>query len=51
MEDVRAAAEKHIHPDKFAILVVGPSEGSDRPLTDFGPVSEIDISIPPPPTE
>lgn len=49
VEDVRRAAEKHLHPDKMAILVVGPSEGHDRPLTDFGPVSEIDISIPPPP--
>jgi zinc protease len=48
-EDVRQAAKKHIHPDNFAIMVVGPSEGHDRPLTDFGPVSEIDISIAPPP--
>lgn len=49
VEDVRQAARTHIHPDKFAIMVVGPSEGHDRPLTDFGPVSEIDISIAPPP--
>lgn len=49
LEDVRLAAKKHIDPDKFAIMVVGPSEGHDRPLTDFGPVSEIDISIAPPP--
>lgn len=44
----RAAATKYIHPDKFAILVVGPSEGRDRPLTDFGPVTAVDITIPEP---
>ena len=49
VEDVRLAAKKHIDTDKLAIMVVGPSEGHDRPLTDFGPVSEIDISIAPPP--
>lgn len=47
--EVRAAAAKHLRPGEFAIVVVGPPEGRDRPLTDFGPVTAIDISIPEPP--
>ncbi|HEY8020587.1 MAG TPA: pitrilysin family protein [Thermoanaerobaculia bacterium] len=46
---VRAAAVKYLHPDQFAIVVVGPSKGTDRPLTDFGKVTSLDISIPRPP--
>jgi zinc protease len=46
---VRAAAAKHLRPGEFAILVVGPPEGRDRPLTDFGPVTAVDITIPEPP--
>jgi predicted Zn-dependent peptidase len=45
---VRAAAEKHIHPDRMAILVVGPKEGQDRPLSEFGKVAVVDITIPEP---
>lgn len=48
VEQVRAAAEKYIHPDRFAILVVGPTEGLDRPLSAFGEVAMVDISIPEP---
>jgi len=47
-EQARAAASRYIQPDKFAILVVGPSEGRDRPLTDFGKVTAVDITIPEP---
>jgi len=47
--EVRAAAAKHLRPGEFAILVVGPPEGRDRPLTDFGPVTAVDITIPEPP--
>ena len=47
-EQVRAAAAKYIDPDQFAILVVGPREGLDRPLDSFGTVRDIDISIPEP---
>ncbi|MFQ5349544.1 MAG: M16 family metallopeptidase [Thermoanaerobaculia bacterium] len=46
VEAVREAAEKYLHPDEFAILVVGPAEGRDRPLEEFGEVIEVDISIP-----
>jgi predicted Zn-dependent peptidase len=46
VEAVQQAAAEYLHPDKFAILVVGPSEGHDRPLSDYGPVTEIDVTIP-----
>ncbi len=45
---VRAAATKYLHPDQFAIVVVGPSKGTDRPLADFGKVTPVDITIPRP---
>jgi zinc protease len=48
LDQVQAAADKYIHGERFAILVVGPSEGRDRPLTDFGEVTEVDITIPKP---
>ncbi len=47
-DQVRAAAAKHIRPDDFVTLVVGPEEGTDRPLSDFGEVQVVDISIPEP---
>jgi zinc protease len=43
---VREAAVRHLHPDDFAIVVVGTSEGRDRPLTDFGTVKMLDLSLP-----
>ncbi|HEX3128607.1 MAG TPA: pitrilysin family protein [Thermoanaerobaculia bacterium] len=46
---VRDAAARHLHPQDFAIFVVGPSEGRDRPLTDFGKVTPIDITLAEPP--
>ena len=49
--EVREAARKYFHPDRFAILVVGKAEGMDRPLSDFGKVQEIDITIPEPAAE
>ena len=48
-EQVRKAAADHIHPENFTILVVGPKEGTDRPLSDFGAVTPVDITIPEPP--
>lgn len=47
--EVRAAAAKHLRPQEFAIMVVGPTEGRDRPLTDFGAVTAVDVTIPEPP--
>jgi predicted Zn-dependent peptidase/outer membrane lipoprotein-sorting protein len=49
LEQVRKAAADHIHPDRFSILVVGPKEGVDRPLSEFGEVTPVDITIPEPP--
>jgi zinc protease len=48
-EDVDRVAQKYIHKDKMALLVVGKAADFDRPLSSFGPVTTIDISIPPPP--
>ncbi|HEV7673757.1 MAG TPA: pitrilysin family protein [Candidatus Angelobacter sp.] len=46
--DVDRAARKYIHPEKMAVLVVGNAKEFDRDLSTFGPVTPIDISIPPP---
>src|ERR1044071_10257338 len=45
-EQVRAAAAKYLRPESFAIVVVGPKQGMDRPLSEFGQVTELDITIP-----
>jgi len=47
-EDVARVAKKYIHPDKLVSLVVGKSEDFDRPLSEFGEVHVVDISIPDP---
>lgn len=51
VDQVRAAAAAHVHPDRFSILVVGPAEGMDRPLAEIGEVAAVDISIPEPEVE
>lgn len=51
LAEVREAAAEYLHPEHFSILVVGPSEGRDRPLSDFGEVVELDITIPEPEAE
>jgi len=48
-DDVAAVAKKYVHPDKAVLLVVGKAADFDRPVSSFGQVNEIDISIPPPP--
>lgn len=48
-DEVRQAAVRHLHPDRFSIVLVGPAEGRDVDLSTFGPVQELDIGIPPPP--
>ncbi len=48
--DVARVAKQYIEPDRFAILVVGPAEGRDKPLGTFGPVTAVDITIPEPPS-
>jgi zinc protease len=49
--DVARAASKYLHKEKLAILVVGNSGEFDKPLSSLGPVTNIDIMIPPPPGE
>jgi zinc protease len=50
VEEVSAAARRHIHPDRIALLVVGKREDFDGDLAELGPMTEIDIAIPPPAT-
>ncbi|HXM65223.1 MAG TPA: pitrilysin family protein [Candidatus Acidoferrum sp.] len=47
--DANRVAAKYIHRDQLAVLVVGNTKEFDKPLASLGPVTEIDISIPPPP--
>jgi zinc protease len=46
--EVAAVAKKYFHPDAFSIVVVGPEKGRDKPLSTFGKVTKLDISIPEP---
>ncbi len=48
-EELLAAAQRHIQPEEIAMIVVGPEEKFDAPLSTLGPVTEIDIAIPDPP--
>ncbi len=51
VEQVRGAAAKYIKPQDFAILVVGQPQGLDKPLSTFGKVTKLDITIPEPKQE
>ena len=44
---VRQAA-RHLRPEELSILVIGPAEGRDKPLTAYGPVTPVDITLPRP---
>ena len=48
--EVARVARQYITPDRFAILVVGPTEGRDKALSTFGTVTTLDIAIPEPPS-
>ena len=50
-EDVLRVARQHVRPQDLAILVVGKPGDFDRPLSSFGEVRKLDITIPPPPGE
>jgi len=43
-EQVRAAAH-HLRPDDFSIVVVGPAQGTDKPLTAYGKVTPLDLAV------
>jgi zinc protease len=45
-EDVARVAKKYVHPDQLAILVIGKGADFDKPLSTFGKVTTIDITIP-----
>ena len=47
---VRKAAERHLRPQDFAILVVGPREGTKSAMDRYQQVQELDIRIPDPPS-
>jgi len=47
--DVARIAPKYLHRDQLAILVVGNTSEFDKPLASLGPVTKVDITIPPPP--
>ncbi len=49
--DVARVATKYVHKDQFAVLVVGNASQFDKPLSSLGPVTNVDITIPPPPGE
>lgn len=49
LEQVRAAANKYLQPEQFAILVVGKPADFDADLASLGTVHNIDITIPAPP--
>jgi zinc protease len=49
--DVARAASRYLHKEKLATLVVGNPGEFDKPLSSLGPVTNLDITIPPPPGE
>jgi zinc protease len=49
--DVARAAAKYLHKDQLAVLVVGHTSEFDKPLSSLGSVTNVDITIPPPPGE
>jgi len=48
-EDVERVARKYVHKDQLAVLVVGNEAEFDKPLSSLGPVTDVNIAIPPPP--
>jgi zinc protease len=48
-EDVARVANKYIDVSKLAILIVGNKSQIQPPISTLGPVTDIDITIPPPP--
>lgn len=48
--DVARVAAKYLRKDQLAVLVVGNPPDFDKPLDSLGPVTNIDITIPQPPS-
>jgi zinc protease len=47
--DVARIIPKYLHKDQLKVLVVGNTAEFDKPLSSLGPVTNVDITIPPPP--
>jgi zinc protease len=47
-EDVARVAKKYVTPSNISLLVVGKEKDFDKPLSTFGTVTPIDITIPEP---
>jgi zinc protease len=50
-DQVTQVARKYLQKDKLSVLVVGNDAEFDKQLSTLGPVTKVDISIPPPPKE
>jgi zinc protease len=46
--DVQRVAKQHLQTDKFITVVLGNVKDFDEPLSNLGPVTEVDITIPQP---
>lgn len=42
--DVLAAAQRHLKPNAFKLVVIGDTAKFDKPLADFGTVRELDLT-------
>lgn len=49
--DVARIIPKYLHKDQLAVLVVGNAADFDKPLSSLGQVKDVDITIPPPPSQ
>ena len=49
VQDVIRAAERYIHPNQFAVLIVGNPAELGNQIKSLGQVTTLDITIPPPP--
>ena len=47
-QDVLRVAKARLHPDKLTVLSVGDASQFDQPLSTFGAVNTVDITIPEP---
>ena len=47
-DDVLRVARKYLHPEALTILAIGRQEQFDKPLSTFGKVTALDITIPEP---
>ena len=45
VEDVKRVAREYLQPDKVRLVVVGTDQDFDEPLSVFGEVNEIDVTI------